>query len=429
MSMTQKFNFIHKIKGELKLPGDKSISHRAVMFSSLAKGKSSIQNLAKGEDVKSTINCFRQLGISIEQNENGHQIIGNGFKGLKFSNTPLDAGNSGTLTRLISGILCSQNFESTIVGDKSLSSRPMKRIIVPLATMGAKITATPDSTLPLKIFPSERITPVTYELPVASAQVKGAVLLAGLHLDDTTTVIENSPSRNHTERMLGLKTEVINGKYFSYVSKENYPVPKNYVIPGDISTAVYFIVLTLLTKNSEIVIKDVSLNTSRTGILEILSKMGADIQLLNERENAGELYGDILVRSSELKNINLDNYAIVNFIDEIPVLAVAGIFAEGDFEIKTAKELRFKESDRIKAVCENLRITGLQVDEYEDGFKLSGEIKNKNLQFNSFGDHRIAMAFGILCSLLEDGGDVTNFDSVNISNPDFLIQLKQVFNG
>ncbi len=305
----------------------------------------------------------------------------------------------------------------------------MKRIIVPLATMGAKITATPDSTLPLKIFPSEKITPVTYELPVASAQVKGAVLLAGLHLGDTTTVIENSPSRNHTERMLGLKTEVINGKYFSYVSKENYPVPKDYVIPGDISTAVYFIVITLLTKNSELVIKDVSLNTSRTGILEILSKMGADIQLLNKRENAGELYGDILVRSSELKNINLDNYAIVNFIDEIPVLAVAGIFAEGDFEIKTAKELRFKESDRIKAVCENLRITGLQVDEYEDGFKLSGEIKNKNLQFNSFGDHRIAMAFGILCSLLEDGGDVTNFDSVNISNPDFLIQLKQVFNG
>ncbi len=429
MSMTQKFNFIHKIKGELKLPGDKSISHRAVMFSSLAKGKSAIQNLAKGEDVKSTINCFRQLGISIEQNENGHQIIGNGFKGLKFNNTPLDAGNSGTLTRLISGILCCQNFESSIVGDKSLSSRPMKRIIVPLATMGAKISSTPDSTLPLKIFPSEKITPVTYELPVASAQVKGAVLLAGLHLDDTTTVIENTPSRNHTERMLGLKTEVIKGKYFSYVSKENYPVPKDYVIPGDISTAVYFIVLTLLTKNSELVIKDVSLNTSRTGILEILSKMGANIQLLNERENAGEMYGDILVRSSELKNINLDNYAIVNFIDEIPVLAVAGIFAEGDFEISTAKELRFKESDRIKAVCENLRITGLQVDEYEDGFKISGEITNKNLQFNSFGDHRIAMAFGILCSLLEDGGDVTNFDSVSISNPDFLIQLKQVSNG
>jgi 3-phosphoshikimate 1-carboxyvinyltransferase len=427
--MTQKFNFIHKIKGELKLPGDKSISHRAVMFSSLAKGKSAIQNLAKGEDVKSTINCFRQLGISIEQNENGHQIIGNGFKGLKFNNTPLDAGNSGTLTRLISGILCCQNFESSIVGDKSLSSRPMKRIIVPLATMGAKISSTPDSTLPLKIFPSEKITPVTYELPVASAQVKGAVLLAGLHLDDTTTVIENTPSRNHTERMLGLKTEVIKGKYFSYVSKENYPVPKDYVIPGDISTAVYFIVLTLLTKNSELVIKDVSLNTSRTGILEILSKMGANIQLLNERENAGEMYGDILVRSSELKNINLDNYAIVNFIDEIPVLAVAGIFAEGDFEISTAKELRFKESDRIKAVCENLRITGLQVDEYEDGFKISGEITNKNLQFNSFGDHRIAMAFGILCSLLEDGGDVTNFDSVSISNPDFLIQLKQVSNG
>jgi 3-phosphoshikimate 1-carboxyvinyltransferase len=429
MSEFKNFEHVLSVKGELKLPGDKSISHRAVVLSCLAKGRSVLKNLSMGDDVKSVLNCFMELGIQINKNENIYEITGNGFKGLKKSLKPLDAGNSGTLARLITGILSMQKFESVITGDRSLSSRPMKRILVPLSSMGARITATPDATLPLNIFPSERMVPITYELPVASAQVKGSVLLAGLHLDEVTTVIEKFPSRNHTEKMLGLKTGIKDGKYYSYVSRDNYPDPKEYMIPGDISTAVFFIILALLTENSELLIQDVSLNPSRTGILEILSKMGGNIQQMNHKENAGEIYGDILVRSSNLKNINLDNFPVVNFIDEIPVLAVAGIFAEGDFVIRTAKELRFKESDRIKAVCENLRLTGLEIDEFEDGFSISGQVKNKNPEFTSFDDHRIAMAFGILSSLLKEGGKVNNFDCVRISNPGFLNQLNQVCYG
>ena len=429
MSISQKFEYVKNIKGELRFPGDKSISHRAVMFSCLAEGKSLIKNLSAGEDVKSSMDCFRRLGIDIEKSGNDHVITGKGFKGLRKSDNALDAGNSGTLARLIAGILAAQNFESVITGDMSLSSRPMKRILVPLTSMGAKITATPDSTLPINIFPPDELNPISYELPVASAHVKSAVLLAGLHIDGITTVIENFPSRNHTEKMLGLNTEIRDGKYYSYVSRNNYPEAKEYFIQGDISTAVYFIILTLLTKNSELLVKDVSLNTSRTGILEILTKMGGDIQLMNQKESAGEIYGDIFVRSSELKNINLDEYPVVNFIDEIPVLAVAGIFAEGDFRISTAKELRFKESDRIKAVCENLRPTGIQVEEFEDGFRLSGRVTQNHPEFTSYDDHRIAMAFGILSSLLNQGGKVNNFDCVKISNPGFLSQLNQVCHG
>ena len=429
MSTSQKFEYVNNIKGELRFPGDKSISHRAVMFSSLAEGKSLIKNLSAGEDVKSSIDCFKKLGIDIEKSGDDHIITGKGFKGLTKSENVLDAGNSGTLARLIAGILAAQDFESVITGDMSLSSRPMKRILVPLTFMGAKISATPDSTLPIKIFPADQLYPISYELPVASAHVKSAVLLAGLHIEEITTVIENFPSRDHTEKMLGLDTEIKEGKYYSYVSRNNYPEPKEYFVPGDISTAVYFIILTLLTENSELMIKNVSLNTSRTGILEILTKMGGDIQLMNQKESAGEIYGDIFVRSSELKNINLDEYPVVNFIDEIPVLAVAGIFAGGDFEISTAKELRFKESDRIKAVCENLRPAGIQVEEFEDGFRLSGHVTQNQPEFNSYNDHRIAMAFGILSSLLNQGGKVNKFDCVKISNPGFLSQLNQVRHG
>ena len=429
MNNTHTFNRVSRIKGELKLPGDKSISHRAVMLSCLAKGTSEIKNLSMGEDVKSSVNCFRQLGISIEKKGDVFLIQGRGYKGLRKSSDPLNAGNSGTLARLITGILAAQEFEAAIIGDRSLSSRPMKRIIVPLTSMGAKITATPDSTLPLNIFPPEGLNPISYELPVASAHVKSAVLLAGLHIADVTTVVENRPSRNHTEKMLNLKTEVKDGKYYSYVSKENYPEPQEFFVPGDISTAVYFIILTLLSKDSELLIKDVSLNTSRTGILDILIKMGGDIQMLNPKENSGEIYGDVLVKNSELKNINLENYPVVNFIDEIPVLAVAGIFAEGAFEIRTAKELRFKESDRIKAVCENLRLIGLDIEQFEDGFSISGSITKSNPVFSSYDDHRIAMAFGILSSVLKAGGKVNNFDCVKISNPGFLNQLNQVCYG
>lgn len=305
----------------------------------------------------------------------------------------------------------------------------MKRILVPLTLMGAKITASPDSTLPIKIYPSEELEPIDYELPVASAQVKGAVLFAGLHLVGTSSVIEKLPSRNHTELMLNLKTEIKDDKKISYVSAENYPQPKEYYVPSDISTAVFFIILALFTKNSELLIKDISLNPTRTGIIELLKKMGGRIELINEKVSSGENFGDLLVRSSKLQNINIDESIIPNIIDEIAALSIAGIFADGDFEIRNVKELRFKETDRIKALCENLRLTGLNVEEFEDGFKLSGKIRNNNLQFNSYDDHRIAMSFGILSSLLKEGGKVNKFKSVKISNPQFLNQLGKISNG
>jgi 3-phosphoshikimate 1-carboxyvinyltransferase len=425
----QKFNRINNLSGELKLPGDKSISHRSVMFSALAEGKSVIRNLSQGEDVKSTRNCFRQMGVEIEKKGDHFEVMGKGFRGLQKPSGPLDAGNSGTTTRLISGILAAQNFDSVIIGDESLSARPMQRIITPLTLMGARIEAGGKFTLPLKIYPAEKIKAITYELPIASAQIKSAVLLAGLHSDELTTVIENIPSRNHTEKMLNLEGETKDGKIFHYVSRKNYPQPKEYFVPGDISTASFFIVLALLVKNSYLKIRDVTLNETRSGILKILKEMGGDIVIENQKENSGEIYGDIVVRGSTMHNTDIPPDLIPNIIDEIPVLSVAGIFSEGDFRIKNASELRGKESDRIKAVCHNMTLLGLKTEEYEDGFCISGSRGSNKVTFESFGDHRIAMAFSILLLLSEQGGEVNDFDCVNISNPQFLDQLKQVIEG
>jgi 3-phosphoshikimate 1-carboxyvinyltransferase len=338
----------------------------------------------------------------------------------------LDAGNSGTTTRLISGVLAAQDFQSVIIGDEFLSKRPMKRIIDPLTAMGAKIKASEKYTLPLIISPCEKLIPIDYELPVASAQVKSAVLLAGLHGNGTTSVIENLPSRDHTERMLGLKVETSGNKRIVYSSKENYPEAKEYFVPSDISTAAFFIVLTLLSKNSELRLKNVSLNETRTGILTVLRGMGGNIEICNMRESAGEPLGDIIVQSSELVNVEIDKALIPNIIDEIPILSVAGAFAEGVFNIRNASELRGKETDRISAVCSNMNNIGLNVQEFNDGFSINGNINVDSGQFESFHDHRIAMAFSVLSFLLKDGGKVNNFSCVNISNPDFISQIKNI---
>jgi 3-phosphoshikimate 1-carboxyvinyltransferase len=423
--MNQKFDKIKKVEGELSLPGDKSVSHRSVMFAALAKGKSKIYNLSNGEDVKSTMRCFQQMGIEINNYDSHYEVTGNSFKGLRKPDKDLYAGNSGTTARLLSGILSAQHFESTLTGDESLSQRDMKRIIDPLNKMGSKIESS-NSKLPLRIVPAKEIIPIEYELPVSSAQVKSAVLLAGLHSENVTTVIESTPSRNHTEKMLGLKTEIIDGKIYSYVSKENYPEPAEYFVPADISTASFFIILTLLANDSQLVIKNVLLNKSRMGIIEILKKMGANIIFENMKQVNNEDAGDILVKSSKLKNIRIEERLIPNIIDEIPILSVASVFSEGEFFIKNANELRHKESDRINAICFNMKELGLKIEELEDGFSISGKITNKAPKFESFGDHRIAMSFGILSLFLINGGSVNNFDCVNISNPDFMKQLRSI---
>ena len=423
----QKFKNIDSVNGELFLLGDKSISHRAVMFAAMADGVSIIRNCSGSDDVRSTINCFEKLGCNFEINGDQIKVTGKGFKGLLKPKSELYAGNSGTTARLISGILSAQNFESVITGDESLSQRPMKRIVEPLRLMGAEISANENGTLPVIIKPS-LIKPINYKLQVASAQVKSAMILCAINLDEESVFIEQTTTRNHTEKLLHLKTEITSGGTNIYVSKRNYPKPFEITIPSDISSAAFFIVLGLLTKNSAILIRNVSLNETRTGVINILHQMGGKIDIDNEREEKGEKVGDVRVYSSKLKNVSIPRTIIPNIIDEIPILSVAGIFAEGNFKINNAKELRVKESDRINSLCVNFKRAGLTVDEFEDGFELSGTVSNKETIFESYGDHRIAMAFGVLSMLMKNGGSVNDFECVGVSNPQFVEQVNNLRN-
>lgn len=423
-----KIEKVNCVNGELILPGDKSISHRAIIFASLAKGKSLINNFLQSQDIYSTINCFRNLGCQIIENSNSLEIEGRGFGKLMAPNNYLDCGNSGTTTRLISGILAAQDFDSILIGDDSLSSRPMKRIIEPLNMMGAKIESNNDNRLPMKIFGNKNLNSVEYELPVASAQVKSCIILAGLHLNEETIVVEKFITRDHTERMLNLEVDFIGSKKIIKASRKNYPIARKYEIPSDISSAAFFIVLALCSKSSELIIRNVSLNPTRAGIIQILKAMGGDIEIINQNNFAGEELGDIKVRSSQLHNVKIESMVISNIIDEIPILSVAGFFAEGKFEIDHAEELRYKESDRIMAVCENLRLLGCKIHETKDGFIIEEKKIVGNIQFKSFNDHRIAMAFYILGALLETDVYMDSMDSVRISNPNFYSQVKSLIN-
>lgn len=340
----------------------------------------------------------------------------------------LDCGNSGTSARLIIGLLAAQNFSSRLIGDESLSKRPMNRVIEPLKRMGAEFKVSEPLTLPLIFIPKSGINPITYEMLVASAQVKSSILIAGLHCDEESSVIEREQTRNHTEIMLGLPITFENERIISSSSRKYYPETKDYFIPGDISSSAFHIVLTLITPNSELIIKNVSLNPTRIGFLEVLKKMGANISLEDIRSSNNEKYGNILVKSSQLKNIKFDPNIIPNIIDEIPILVIAGIFAAGDFIIENAKELRVKESDRIKSICSNLKLLGLYVEETEDGFSVNGSIKFSNPIFESYGDHRIAMSFAILSMVLDSGGEVNGFEYVRISNPQFENQIEKIIN-
>jgi len=423
----QKFENINSIKGELFLRGDKSISHRVVMFAAMADGISVIRNCSSSEDVRSTINCFEKLGCKFEITDDQIKVIGKGFKGFTKPNSELYAGNSGTTARLISGILSAQNFESVITGDESLSQRPMKRIVEPLRLMSADISVNKNGTLPIIIKPS-LIKSIIYKLQIASAQVKSAMILCAIHLDEESVFIEETQTRNHTEKLLNLKTEITNEGIKIYVSKNNYPKPFELTIPADISSTAFFIVLGLLTKNSELIIRNVLLNETRTGVINILQQMGGKIEIENEREEKGEKVGGIRVYSSKLKNVSIPKTIIPNIIDEIPILSVAGIFAEGNFRINNAKELRVKESDRIKSLCNNFRKAGLTVDEFDDGFELSGNVSNAETIFESYDDHRIAMAFGVLSMIMKNGGSVNDFECVRISNPQFVEQVNSLCN-
>lgn len=415
---------ITSLKGTIEVPSDKSISHRAVMFGSLALGTTHITNFLMGADCLSTISCFRKLGIDIEINGSDVTVHGKGLHGLTQSSEILDCGNSGTTVRLISGILSGQDFETILTGDASIQKRPMKRVTLPLSQMGATIEAKDDNFCPLHIKPHV-LKGITYESPVASAQVKSAILLAGLYADSPTTVIEPFVSRDHTERMLealGATIKRDGTKVTIMPCEELRAIP--IVVPGDISSAAFFMVAGLITPGSDIVIKNVGINPTRRGILDVLLEMGGDITPFNEQIVGGEPVCDLRVRYSKLHGTTIGGSIIPTLIDEIPALAVAALFAEGTTVVQDAKELRVKESDRIDTLYTELTKMGAHITTQEDGFIIEGGYPLQGATLESYHDHRIAMSLAIAASLASTPSTLLNADCVAISFPNFFELLQ-----
>ena len=429
-------NFLIKrglsLKGEITVPGDKSISHRSIILSSLAEGTSKISGLLEGEDCLATIEIFRNMGIKIVNEEGVYSIEGTGLRGLEAPQRPLDFGNSGTSIRLCSGILSAQSFKSTLVGDSSLSSRPMQRIVEPLTSMGAKITSK-NGILPLNISPSDSLKSINYLLPVASAQVKSCIMLAALYAEGTTKIEEVAVTRDHTENMfkhfgIPLKIENSRGKKNISLSKIDCINPTDINICGDFSSAAFFILAALICPKSELLIKNIGINKTRIGLLHALRHMGANIQLINQTDSI-EPTADILVKSSNLKGIILNTNLVANMIDEMPVFFIAAALSDGVTIVKDAKELRAKESDRLQAMADALSSFGVKYDLEEDGIKIyglgsKGVLNSTNI--NSHGDHRIAMASAI--GSLRSENEVSVFDclNVNTSYPNFIDTCKEI---
>jgi 3-phosphoshikimate 1-carboxyvinyltransferase len=412
------------LMGEIITPGDKSISHRAVILSSLAVGTSTINGFLKSEDTLSTLNAFINMGVEIHMTPEILKINGVGIHGLKKPFKTVDAGNSGTTARLLMGLLSGQEFISGLTGDKYLRKRPMRRVVDPLKLMGADITGENNAdNLPL-IINGRKLKSIKYRLPVASAQVKSAIILAGLFADGETEIIEPQKTRDHTERMLNhLGSHLRTDDKSIFVSPVEKLNPSNLNIPSDISSAAFFIVAALINKGSEIILKNVGLNTARTGILEILKRMGGSIEIQDKRIECGEDVGDLVVKSSDLKGIEINGEDIPRAIDELPIIAAAACFAEGRTVITDAKELRVKETDRIKAVVSEFSKLGADITELEDGMIINGSQQLKGNICDSWGDHRIAMSLAIAATLSSGETTINNSECVNISYPEFFDTL------
>ena len=423
----KKITRITGLKGTLTVPGDKSISHRAIMFGSLAEGTTTIHGFLKGADCLSTIDCFRKMGISIEEKEDTIYVHGKGLHGLHKPEETLDVGNSGTTTRLISGILAGQNFDTVLSGDASLNSRPMGRIMKPLSMMSADITSIHDTgCAPLSI-KGRSLNAIHYDSPVASAQVKSCVLLAGLYADRITSVTEPYLSRNHTEQMLShFGARVTSEGTTASISPDPELHGLVISVPGDISSAAYFIVAALLVPGSEVMIKDVGINPTRDGILRVCKAMGADITLLNKRTAAGAPVADLLVRHSELHGTVIEGELIPTLIDEIPVIAVMAAMAEGTTIIKDAAELKVKETDRIETVTDNLKAMGCDVAPTEDGMIINGGRPLHGASIHTLLDHRIAMAFSIAALVAEGTTKILDSKCVDVSYPTFYDTFEQL---
>ena len=412
------------LRGELSVPGDKSISHRAVMFGSLAEGTTEVTNFLQGADCLSTISCFRQMGIDIENTPDRILIHGKGLHGLSRPDDILDVGNSGTTTRLMSGILAGQNFDCTVNGDASIQKRPMKRIMTPLSLMGADISSIPgNGCAPLHI-QGHPLKAIHYQSPVASAQVKSCVLLAGMYADGITRVTEPVLSRNHSELMLNHFGASVSTESTT-VSIEPDPLleGRSISVPGDISSAAYFIAAGLLVPGSQVLIRNVGVNHTRDGILRVCRAMGADITIMNERADSGEPTADLLVKYSSLKGTVVEGEIIPTLIDELPVIAILAAFAQGTTIIRDAAELKVKESNRIDVMVENLSRMGADIEGTEDGMIIRGGRPLHGAEIDSHLDHRIAMSFAVAALAAEGTTTIRDAECVRISYPGFYDDL------
>jgi 3-phosphoshikimate 1-carboxyvinyltransferase len=417
------------LKGVIEIPGDKSISHRSVMFGSIAQGVTRVTNFLPGDDCLSTISCFRKLGVVIEDNEDGLTIYGNGIDGLKEPNELLDVGNSGTTIRLLLGILAGRPFFSSLIGDQSIGKRPMTRVTEPLRTMGAKIDGRKNGEFTPLSIRGGHLNPIHYNMPVASAQVKSALILAGLQAEGETTIIEKAESRDHTERMIR--------KFGGEVEKDNRKITvkggqkliaSDILVPGDISSAAFFLVAGAIIPDSEIHLKNVGLNPTRTGIIEIMTQMGAILEIHNNDENSFEPAGDITIKSSRLRGTVVEGDVIPRLIDEIPIIALLATQAEGTTIIKDASELKVKETNRIDTVVQELTKLGASIDATDDGMIIHGGTTLKGGKVSSHGDHRIGMMLAIASLLCEDQVELEDPEAISVSYPNFFKHLNRLKN-
>ena len=415
------------LKGSIKVPGDKSISHRSIMLGSIAEGVTRVSGFLEGEDSLATLNAFRDMGVQIERNGSNVVIHGVGMRGLKEPKNPLNLGNSGTSIRLMSGLLSAQNFDSKLCGDESLSTRPMGRVINPLREMGADIFGD-DSRPPLTIKGGSKLSGIEYTLPVASAQIKSCLLLAGLYGEGITTVIENGISRDHTERMLrGFGYDVISSNNRISLLGGGSLKGCDIEVPSDISSAAFFMVAGCISKDSSITLNSVNINPTRTGVIDILKLMGGNIELLNQRLQAGELIADIKVSSSNLKGIEIPENLVPLAIDEFPVLFIAASCADGETVLTGAKELRVKESDRIQVMADGLTSLGIENHVLEDGIRiLGGEFTKQDSSIKSHHDHRISMAFAIASVRSKFDIEIEGVDNVKTSFPNFEVLANSI---
>ena len=407
---------IKKAVGQIKVPGDKSISHRAVMLGSLANGVTEISGFLKGADCLSTIDCFRKMGIDIDINGENVTVHGNGLRGLKKPDEMLYTGNSGTTTRLLCGILAGQNFDTSITGDASIQKRPMGRVVKPLSMMGAKIE---NEYCPLYIT-GTKLHGIDYKMPVASAQVKTAIILAGLYADGETVIHEIEKSRDHTELMLSaMGADLTVDNLDITVKPTNDLTAVNVDVPGDISSAAFFLVLGAIMPNSQITVTNVGINPTRTGIIDVLKDMGADITLENVHTSAGETVANITVRSSSLKGTTVGGDIIPRLIDELPIIAVAAVFADGQTVIKDAQELKVKETNRIRAVVDEFNKCGIDITETDDCMIINGGKSIHGADFKTYGDHRMAMSLTVLAQLADSESTLDDSDCACVSYPTF----------